>query len=102
MKTWFLARRILAALACLTGTCCGSQSSAAVASPFYGIGKAIDGDSLLVGNREVRLFGIDAPEFSQTCKRAGQDWPCGSQSADQLSKLVTGKDVRCISTGTDQ
>jgi len=74
----------------------------AAAAPFYGIARAMDGDSLTVGNREVRLFGIDAPEFDQTCKRGGQKWSCGAEAADRLAALVTGKDVRCVSMGTDQ
>jgi endonuclease YncB( thermonuclease family) len=75
--------------------------SPASAAPFYGTAQNIDGDSLTVGGKEVRLFGIDAPEFNQTCKRAGQDWPCGAEAADRLSRLVTGKDVRCVSMGVD-
>ena len=72
------------------------------AAPFYGLGQSIDGDSLRVGDREVRLFGIDAPEFDQYCKRGGQDWACGQEAADRLSRLVTGRDVNCTSTGTDR
>jgi len=75
---------------------------AASAAPFYGIGRAGDGDSFMVGDREVRLFGIDAPEFSQYCKRAGQDWPCGAEAAERLSRLIMGKDVRCVAMDTDQ
>lgn len=73
----------------------------AAESPFTGTARAMDGDSLQVGNREVRLFGIDAPEFSQTCTRNGNPWPCGEAAADQLSKLVTGKQVRCTAVDTD-
>jgi endonuclease YncB( thermonuclease family) len=54
-------------------------------SPISGIGKSIDGDSLHVDDKEVRLFGIDAPEFDQTCQRASGDWSCGAAAADQLS-----------------
>ena len=67
-----------------------------------GIAHAKDGDSLVVGEREIRLFGIDAPEFDQTCKRNGVSWGCGSQAANQLSALVTGRTVRCEQVGTDQ
>lgn len=74
---------------------------AAAAPPFYGLAQAKDGDSLMVGNREVRLFGIDAPEWGQTCTRAGKSWACGHAAADQLAKLVTGKQVRCIAIDTD-
>jgi len=32
----------------------------------------------MVGDTEVRLFGIDAPEFDQSCTRNGRPWSCGS------------------------
>lgn len=56
----------------------------------------------MVGAQEVRLFGIDAPELNQSCTRSGQSWPCGADAASRLSQLVTGKEVRCSSLGTDQ
>lgn len=67
-----------------------------------GLGRAKDGDSLLVGDTEVRLFGIDAPESDQTCRRGTTIWACGSEAADRLSALVTGKEVQCTSMGMDQ
>ena len=69
-------------------------TSAAAEPSVQGIARAKDGDSLMVGNTEVRLFGIDAPEFDQSCTKNGQPWSCGSAAADQLMRLVTGKDVR--------
>lgn len=79
-----------------------TAASGASTDAFSGIAKAIDGDSLMVGNREVRLFGIDAPEFSQTCTRSGQAWACGAEAAGRLSKLVSGKEVRCSPHGADR
>ena len=79
-----------------------AMASPAAAAPFWGIGKAIDGDSLTVDDKEVRLHGIDAPEFNQTCKKGGQDWACGAEAYDRLSRLVTGKEVRCTEIGKDQ
>jgi endonuclease YncB( thermonuclease family) len=70
-------------------------------SAFFGVGQSKDGDSLMVGGREVRLFGIDAPEWDQICKRGGQDWACGQVAASELEKLVSGKDVSCIAVDTD-
>ncbi len=76
--------------------------SAATAGTLSGAGRAIDGDSLRVGDTEVRLFGIDAPELNQSCERAGRSWACGSAAADQLAKLVNGKQVSCVTTGIDR
>lgn len=70
-------------------------------NPFYGLARSKDGDSLIVGAHEVRLFGIDAPEFDQTCKRNGMDWACGAEAADRLSRFVTGRDVRCSAMNMD-
>ena len=71
-------------------------------APVLDVGQAKDGDNLMVGDREVRLFGIDAPEFDQTCTKDGMGWNCGSAAADRLAQLVTGKNVVCSSVGTDQ
>lgn len=80
--------------------------SLAVAPPsstsFSGIGRAKDGDSLMVDDVEVRLFGIDAPELDQRCKKQGQEWACGREAATQLDNLLRGKTVRCEKTGTDR
>ena len=71
-------------------------------APVFGTGQAKDGDSLMVGDKEVRLFGIDAPEFDQTCTKDGMGWSCGASAADRLAQLVTGKNVVCSTVGADQ
>ena len=77
-------------------------STLGASEAFHGLARAKDGDSLMVGKTEVRLFGVDAPELGQTCKKGGTDWACGAEAADRLSMLVAGKDVSCTSMGTDQ
>jgi endonuclease YncB( thermonuclease family) len=85
------------------GSACLLLSSAAAAQfVISGTAHAKDGDSLSVDAREIRLFGIDAPEFDQTCQRDGHSWSCGAEAANKLSALVTGKAVRCEQVGTDQ
>ena len=69
--------------------------------PIYGVATAGDGDSLTVAGKRIRLFGIDAPEIDQICTRGGSRWACGQEAATQLSKLVTGMEVRCTPTGSD-
>ena len=69
---------------------------------FSGTARAIDGDSLELGDRRVRLIGIDAPERRQTCQKAGETTPCGSRAHAELKKLVTGKLIECENLGHDR
>lgn len=72
------------------------------AGTVEGTARLVDGDSLFVDGREVRLKGIDAPEGRQSCTRAGQSWPCGEEARRELARLVSGQPVRCRSVETDQ
>lgn len=63
---------------------------------------AIDGDSLDIGGTRVRLFGIDAPEFDQTCKKDGSPWTCGQSAKEQLAALIDGQAIECQGQGVDQ
>ncbi|MGO4831826.1 thermonuclease family protein [Rhizobiaceae sp. 2RAB30] len=54
-----------------------------------------DGDTLTLGAERVRLRGIDAPEYNQSCMRDGAGYPCGRRSREALSRLVSGKSVTC-------
>lgn len=86
-----IARRLGAALAAaliLTG--------AAGAEEISGPARVVDGDSLEVGGQSVRLFGIDAPEWTQVCRRDGADWAAGRAAAFWLRARAEGKTVRCV------
>ena len=74
---------------------------AAGQAPVHGTAQAKDGDALMVGGKEVRLYGIDAPEYDQSCQKTGQDWSCGAAAANRLAQLVNGKTVVCSSVGID-
>lgn len=71
------------------------------AQDFSGAARAIDGDSLRVGSREVRLFGIDAPEYRQACKVGFTNWSCGADAASALRKLVDGQNLTCTPRDRD-
>lgn len=62
---------------------------------------AIDGDSFKAGNIEIRLYGIDAPEYRQSCSDAGTLQPCGRLALEALSKLIRNKDVACTIINRD-
>ncbi len=61
------------------------------------VGRAfvIDGDSLRLAGREVRLLGIDAPEGRQMCMREQAPWACGRAAAQALRGLVGGREIVC-------
>jgi endonuclease YncB( thermonuclease family) len=67
-----------------------------------GVARLIDGDSLSVGGREVRLEGIDAPEGRQSCTRDGAAWACGEQASRHLAQLISGRSVSCRVSKPDQ
>ena len=56
---------------------------------------AVDGDSLVIGEKRLRLEGIDAPEMGQICTVAGRPVDCGRQARNHLRSLIGGNDVTC-------
>jgi endonuclease YncB( thermonuclease family) len=61
-----------------------------------------DGSTLQIGGMTYRLDGIDAPAVDQLCIDEHADpWTCGIEARDQLTKLISGRDVRCDDLGAD-
>lgn len=73
----------------------------ALAQAVSGPATAVDGDTLDLTGTRVRLFGVDAVELGQTCRRGGEDWRCGEAARAQLSELVAGQEVSCEARDTD-
>ncbi|MEO1748123.1 MAG: thermonuclease family protein, partial [Pseudomonadota bacterium] len=70
---------------------------------FAGGAQVLDGDSLRIVGVEVRLKGIDAPEFGQICTdAAGQTYNCGERAKQKLRQLIAGNAVRCESSQRDR
>lgn len=71
----------------------------------FGVARIIDGDSISVAGREIRLQGIDAPEFGQTCqtsKADAQSYPCGKKAADYLRQLISDDEIYCLGNDYDK
>lgn len=96
IRTQFLAVKLISFVMAL------AFANPSQAQVVRGAAKAVDGDSLEVSGKRVRLFGIDAPEADQTCRKDGADWACGQAAAEQLSALVADQQVECRGSGVDQ
>jgi len=59
----------------------------------------IDGDTLEISGKRIRLFGVDAFESSQQCEFAGKKWPCGRRAAFALSDYIKDSTISCRPTG---
>lgn len=68
---------------------------------LVGEAMGVDGDSLMLGGEELRLHGIDAPEYHQTCTDADGEWDCGIRAAEELQKLLDDKRITCLVETTD-
>lgn len=70
--------------------------------PLVGRAQVIDGDTLRLTGRRVRLTGLDAPELDQTCVGPdGREWSCGADARLFLADLVRGSDLTCQGNGRD-
>lgn len=68
-----------------------------------GTARVIDGDTIEIGGRRIRLHGIDAPETGQTClDHQGEPWNCGNVAAAELEKTVRHQTVNCDDRGLDK
>ena len=76
-----------------------------------GIPKVIDGDTIIIKSNKIRLFGIDAPEKKQVCKKIyltifflnfHKEYPCGKVATIKLEKKINNKEIVCKSVGKDK
>jgi endonuclease YncB( thermonuclease family) len=62
-----------------------------------------DGDSFAIGRTKLRLYGIDAPEYLQTCEDAGgRTWECGKVAREALQLILNVPGLACTVTARDR
>ena len=79
-----------------------------------GTPKIIDGDSVNISNKKIRLEGIDAPEIKQRCKKPvlkisifigyqfSKNYSCGVTSKMKLINKINNSKIKCISSSKDR
>lgn len=76
---------------------------AAAEETLIGRARVVDGDTLEIEGRHIRLHGIDALESRQSCRTfAGEEWPCGQQAALRLATYIGDAPIRCEARGRDR
>jgi len=71
------------------------QATHAQNNEITGIASVIDGDTLEIHGRRIRLDGIDAPERGARCGRAN----IHQESANALADRIAGRTIQCAITG---
>ena len=84
------------------------------AEEIYGIPKIIDGDTIHIKSKKIRLEGIDAPEIKQQCKKKfleisvvvklnfNQNYSCGIISKKKLIDKIDLSQVKCVYSSKDR
>lgn len=94
VRSWAMVQRRLIAVL-LLAACAAASAGRAQAEPVVGTAQVLSGDRLLVGATWIALYGIDAPEPAQTCRRDNAEWACGAAATRHLSAFAGGKRVAC-------
>ena len=70
-------------------------SSSTNTDTIVGYPRSIDGDTLLLDGKTIRLHGIDAPELRQPCRTENGDIDCGTHASRSLLSHIGRSPVRC-------
>ena len=70
--------------------------------PITGRASPLGADTLRIDRVTIRLDGIEAPDRDQTCARSdNRVWRCGEAAQAALSRLISGRNLRCEPSGKD-
>ena len=68
------------------------------ARELTGPAKVISTDTLEIHGTSVQLWGIDAPDETQTCRYFnGDPYQCGLRAASDLQSFIAEREVSCLS-----
>ena len=68
-----------------------------------GISRVVSGDTLTMNGRVIKLFGVAAPDLSQTCAdSSGRGYKCGYQAVSWLSGWLAENEIKCHIIAEDE
>tara|TARA_A100001037_G_scaffold300747_1_gene328879 strand:+ start:3424 stop:4167 length:744 start_codon:yes stop_codon:yes gene_type:complete len=62
----------------------------------------IDGDTIKLKNKRIRLHGIDAPERKQWCLKNSKKYRCGEKATGALKEKIGVAEINCKEMNTDR
>ena len=86
-------------------------NSLALGETISGKAFVVDGDTIKINSKKIRLFGIDAPEKKQKCKKIflsisffslNKNYKCGILSTEKLKKKIKDNIITCKIKGKDR
>ncbi len=77
-------------------------TQAAAHAEIVGQASVIDGDTIDIRGKRIRLHGIDAPESAQLCEINGKKYRCGQKAANALDGFIDEKTLHCHEKGKDR
>jgi len=83
---------------CISILICLIFSFSAIAD-VVGSARVIDGDTIIIGETKIELWGYDAPEHLQPCTVKGKPWKCGEAATAHLKAFIVNKQVSCVERG---
>lgn len=78
------------------------ESQTRLAKALTGIARVVDGDTVAIHGKRIRLNGVDAPESQQVCESNGQEYPCGERATEALIALLAGQTTECVEVTRDR
>ena len=91
-----------------------SFSAVSSAKNIFGKAKIIDGDTIHINSKKIRLEAIDAPEIKQNCKKPflkisaiigfelNNNYLCGVMAKKKLINKIDSSKIKCISSSKDR
>ena len=65
--------------------------------------RVVDGDTIVLNSKKIRLHGIDSPETKQKClNEKNIEYFCGLQATNELKNIIGKYEVSCIRKDKDR